>query len=126
MYLILRMNTINTYHIEKLHIRHAILCLFFSDITKPIYANVSSGPNRSVGIFTVVHCTRPLSHLVPNPFTPCLRLCHTLYQTLPHLAPDFVTPCTRLCHILYQTLQNFVSDFVTPCTRLCHTLYHTL
>ena len=38
--------------------------------------------------------------LVPNPVTPCTRLCHTLYQTLIHLVPDFVIPCTSSCHTL--------------------------
>ena len=88
-----------------------------------------------------------LSHLVPNPVTPCAILCHSLYQTLSQLVPDFVTPCikpcntipgfvthiseflkpcTKPCHTFYQTLSHLVPNPVTPCTRICHTLYQKL
>ena len=67
-----------------------------------------------------------LGHLVPDPGTPCTKLCHTLYQTLRHLVPDPVTPCTRPLDTLYQTLAHLVPDLVTPSTKLYHTLYPTL
>ena len=39
-------------------------------------------------VFDAIH---PTGCKVPNPVTPCTRLCHTI-------VPDFITACTRLCH----------------------------